>query len=141
MVVANIGETLEGFIKKLSAFLKPNYSIQNHVWTKFLFTPVVQFELGLFGYVKYVFDQLQRLARLFDQRLGIIRTRQCTYLYTQILLDEILSMYRILILTLFQTPNRIDMLSKIWRQHRCRSISIKAQKYSALFSFMREFDC
>ena len=57
-------------------------------------------ELGRFGYVKYVFDQLQRLARLFDQRLGIKGTRQCTHLYSsQILLDEILSMYRILILT------------------------------------------
>ena len=60
----------------------------------------VLLELGLFGYVKYVFDQLQRLARLFDQRLGILETRQCIYLYSsQILLDEILSMYRILILT------------------------------------------
>ena len=64
------------------------------------------------------------------------KTRQCTYLYgIQIILDEIFNMYRILILTLFQTPYRIDMLSKIWRQHRCRSIFIKAQKYSVTVSF------
>ena len=36
-----------------------------------------QLELGLFGYVKYVFDQLQRITRFFDQRLW----NQTVYLF------------------------------------------------------------
>ena len=57
-------------------------------WFRIMFEPnfcpnlELRFQLGinLFGYVKYVFDQLKRLARLFDQRLGNPKN-QTVYLF------------------------------------------------------------